>query len=71
MQLVAHALPPSYVFESVRAILTHQPLPANHLLLAAALALFYLFASYFYFRFVYRRALKTGLIARYSAENAA
>jgi ABC-2 type transport system permease protein len=71
MQLVSHALPPSYVFESVRAILTHRALPAQHLLPATGLALAYLFASYRYFLFVYRRALKSGLIARYSAENAA
>jgi len=69
MQWVAHALPPAYVFEGMRALLADQPFPGTLLLegsLVAALELF--LAGYFYGR-VYRHAVRTGLLARYSAES--
>jgi ABC-2 type transport system permease protein len=71
MQWVAHALPPAYVFEGMRALLAGHPFPAVLLMqgsLVAALEL--LLAAYFYGR-VYRHAVRTGLLARYSAESVA
>ena len=71
MQSVAHALPPAYVFEGMRALLAGHAFPAVLLLqgsLVAALEL--LLAAYFYGR-VYRHAVRTGLLARYSAESVA
>jgi ABC-2 type transport system permease protein len=71
MQWVAMALPPAYVFEGMRALLAGQPFPGTELLegsLAAVIQL--LLAAYFYAR-VYRHAVRTGLLARYSAESVA
>jgi ABC-2 type transport system permease protein len=71
MQWVSHVLPPSYVFEGMRALLAGQPFPGTLLLqgwLAAVLEL--LLAAYVYGS-VYRHAVRTGLLARYSAESVA
>ena len=71
MQGVAHALPPAYVFEGMRTLLAGHPFPSVLLLqgsLVAALEL--LLAAYFYGR-VYGHAVRTGLLARYSAESVA
>jgi ABC-2 type transport system permease protein len=68
MQVVAHLLPPSYVFEGMRTIVAGQPFAASTLLVSIALALFYIALAYLFFARVHRRALRTGLIARYSAE---
>ena len=68
MQAVAHALPPSYVFEGMRTLLQGRPLgllPAATALILAVLEI--ALAGYCFVR-VYRRAVRTGLLARYSAE---
>jgi len=70
MQYLAYCLPPSYVFESLRGIVAGQPVNLNYLAISAALAVFYVFACGWYFRAVYQRAVRTGLLARYSAESA-
>lgn len=70
MQWIAHCLPPSYVFEGMRALLAGQPFPVSLLSSGGALAVLQLLlAGYFYSR-VYRHAVRTGLLARYSAESA-
>lgn len=68
MQLVGQALPPSYVFEGVRAIAAGKGFEMGTLLLGIVLAAFYIALAYGLFLHVYRRAVRTGLIARYSAE---
>jgi ABC-2 type transport system permease protein len=71
MQWISHALPPAYVFEGMRALLAGHAFPGVLLMegsLVAALEL--LLAAYFYGR-VYRHAVRTGLLARYSAESVA
>jgi ABC-2 type transport system permease protein len=71
MQWVARALPPSYVFEGMRSLLAGAPFPGTLLLQGAAVAILeLLLAGYFYGR-IYRRAVRTGLLARYSAEGVA
>jgi ABC-2 type transport system permease protein len=70
MQAVARLLPPSYVFESMRAILAGAPISALDLLWGIALALLYILLTGWYFTRIYRYAVRTGLIARYSAETA-
>jgi ABC-2 type transport system permease protein len=71
MQSVSRALPPSYVFEGMRALLADQPFPGILLLQGSLVAtLELLLAAYFYGR-VYRHAVRTGLLARYSAESVA
>ncbi len=68
MQTIAYALAPSYVFEGVRAIVAGAAYPATHLLWAAGLAALYIVLAVAFFVRVYRRAVRTGLLARYSAE---
>jgi ABC-2 type transport system permease protein len=68
MQWIGHALPPSYVFEGMRAILAGRPIPRFDLVTGASLAVFYLAAAYWFFSRVYQHVVRTGLIARYSAE---
>lgn len=71
MQWVAHVLPPAYVFEGMRSLLSGHAFPASLLLQGTAVAAAeLLLAGYFYAR-VYRHAVRTGLLARYSAESAA
>ena len=68
MQLVAHALPPSTVFEQMRAIVGGGAADWAALGGAIALSLLYLFAAAWTFARTYRFAVRVGLIARYSAE---
>jgi ABC-2 type transport system permease protein len=70
MQAIAHALAPSYVFEGMRAIVMHQTFSASHLLWATGLAALYIVLATVFFVRVYRYAVRTGLLARYSAESA-
>ncbi len=68
MQVVARGLPPSYVFEGIRALVAGKPAPWDRLALGGGLAVAYVVLSCICFAWVYRYALRTGLIARYSAE---
>jgi ABC-2 type transport system permease protein len=68
MQAIAHGLPPSYVFEGMRAILAGHAAAPLMLLLGVGLAVLYVMAACWFFASVYRYAVRTGLIARYSAE---
>ena len=68
MQWVGHLLPPSYVFEGMREILKGGTPSLSSLVIAALLNLFILFLGFWAFARTYRHAVKTGLIARYSAE---
>lgn len=69
MQPLAYALPPSYVFETLRTIT--QGGEADYVALAQAfgLALVYLAAAAAFFAHVHGVCVKNGLIARYSAES--
>jgi len=68
MQDVARLLPPSYVFENLRAMVAGQPASAAALLLSAGLCFLYVGLACWIFVRVYRHSVRTGLIARYSAE---
>jgi ABC-2 type transport system permease protein len=68
MQLVAKVLPPSYVFDSMRAVVAGRAANWERLAIGGGLALGYLALACLYFAAVYRYAIRTGLIARYSAE---
>jgi ABC-2 type transport system permease protein len=71
MQWVSRVLPPSYVFEGMRALLADQPFPALLLLQGALVAVFELLLTAYFYGRVYRHAVRTGLLARYSAESVA
>ncbi len=68
MRALAHLLPASYVFEGLRAVVAGRELQVATLAWGAALAIFYIVLASWCFTRVYRHAVRTGLIARYSAE---
>ncbi len=68
MQWLARLLPPSYVFEGMRAVVAGHDFNGALLAIAFALAIAYIVLAYWIFARVYRHAVQTGLIARYSAE---
>jgi ABC-2 type transport system permease protein len=70
MRWIGHALPPSYVFEGMRTIVRGGPVAWPALAGGLALAGLYLVLACLTFAAVWRRAIRTGLIARYSAETA-
>lgn len=69
MQFASHALPPAYIFEGMRGIIEGKPFDMVLLAISTALALVYIALAYAYVHAVYRRAVRTGLLARYSAES--
>jgi ABC-2 type transport system permease protein len=69
MQAVSKLLPPSYVFEAMRQILAGGEASGTKLALAATLNGLILLGSFWLFTRTYRHAVRTGLIARYSAES--
>ena len=71
MQVISRILPPSYVFDSMRAVVAGKPAAWDRLAIGGGLSLMYLVLACLYFASVYRYAIRTGLIARYSAETVA
>ncbi len=71
LQIVAKLMPPCYVFESIRSILSNGIVSTElyiNLLIGASLAVIYLLVTYRFFIGIYRYNLKTGAIARFNAE---
>ena len=68
MQAAARVLPPSYVFEGLRAVVAGRSIPPGALARAGGLAVAWLLLAGWGFARVYRHAVRTGLIGRYSAE---
>ena len=69
MRAVARLLPPSYVFEGMRAVVEGRAAPAGDLLWGGCLAAAYVVLAGWTFARVHRHAVRTGLVARYSAES--
>jgi len=69
MQLVARLLPPAYVFEGMRAIVMGGAVSRVSLVIGGVLAVIDVLMASVFFTRVYRQAVRTGLIARYSAES--
>jgi ABC-2 type transport system permease protein len=69
MQLIAYLLPASWVFESMRKIISGTAVSISALAAGALLALLYILLAGWFFARIYRHAVRTGLIARYSAES--
>ncbi len=69
MRFLSRLLPPSYVFESMRGIVLKRVVSPVALLWAAALDVAFLLLASWFFSTIYHHAVRTGLIARYSAES--
>jgi ABC-2 type transport system permease protein len=70
MRAISRFLAPSYVFEGMRAVVAGKDAPYSLLGIGCGLAVVYLLLAGATFTLVYRHAIRTGLIARYSAESA-
>jgi ABC-2 type transport system permease protein len=68
MQYAARLLPPSYVFENLRAMVAGRPVSPGGLGVSVVLCIIYVILACWMFVRVYRHSVRTGLIARYSAE---
>jgi ABC-2 type transport system permease protein len=71
MQYICRTLPPAYVFENVRAIVAGRAVSTGALTIGAGLAVLDVLFTCWAFVQVYRHSVRTGLIARYSAETVA
>jgi ABC-2 type transport system permease protein len=69
MQYLSHLLPPSYVFENMRRIILGGQASGSELAWGGTLALLDIVLACWFFAYIYRHAVRTGLIARYSAES--
>jgi ABC-2 type transport system permease protein len=69
MRAVSYLLPPAYVFEGVRAIVAGHGASWPMLLTGGALAVAYILLACWFFSRIFRHVVRTGLIARYSAES--
>ncbi len=68
MRFISYLLPPSYVFESMRSILSSRTMAVPPLLWGGFLAILYILLACWFFKRTYQHAVRTGLIGRYSAE---
>ena len=69
VQWASRLLPPVYVFEGMRNIVTGGTMSLVSLVIGGVLAVVYVLGASFVFTRIYRKAVRTGLIARYSAES--
>jgi ABC-2 type transport system permease protein len=69
MQWVGRLLPPSYVFEGMRGVVAGGAVSVPELAWASALAVLYVVLAALLFARIHRQAVRTGLIARFSAES--
>lgn len=69
MRWVGALLPPSYVFEGMRAILQGTSFSQQALWGSLLLSFGYLLAAGLFFGHIFRGAVRSGLLARYSAES--
>ena len=68
MQLIGKLLPLSYVFEGLRTIIAGGAVPAGSLVAGGGLSAGCLVLACWFFTRVFRQAVRTGILARYSAE---
>lgn len=69
MRPVSYLLPPAYVFEGMRTIVSGGAYRGTALFLSACLAALYILLASWFFTRIHRHAVRTGLLARYSAES--
>jgi ABC-2 type transport system permease protein len=69
MRIIGLCLPPSHAFENLRALITGAEVSIISTLPALGLAVLWIILAGWLFCGVYRYVMRSGLIARYSAEN--
>jgi ABC-2 type transport system permease protein len=69
MQFIGKLFPLSYVFEGLRTIISGGAVPAVSLLWGGCLAVAYVLLACWFFTRVYRGAMRTGILVRYTAES--
>jgi ABC-2 type transport system permease protein len=69
MRGVGHLLPPSYVFEAMRSVVAGGSFDGTTLVISIALAALYVLLACQLFAAVHRYTVRSGLLARYSAES--
>ena len=69
MRAIGDLLPPSYVFENMRSVVAGRGYSASGLAIGAGLALLDILLAAWLFTRIYRYAVRSGLLARYSAES--
>jgi ABC-2 type transport system permease protein len=69
MRYISRVLPPAYVFEGLRALIGGGTVSVARLAAGTALAIGEILLACWFFERVYRHAVRSGLIARYSAES--
>jgi len=70
MRGVGRLLPPSYVFDGMRTIVSGGHASVARLLWGGSLAVLYILVASALFKRVHRQSMQSGLLARYSAESA-
>jgi ABC-2 type transport system permease protein len=71
LKLISKLVPPSYVFESFRVILSAGKYPSDltqNLAIGLSLAIAYLIAASYFFLVIYKRNLVNGSISKFNAE---
>lgn len=69
LQYLSEVIPATHVFEGLRGVIERGTVNVHALVLASVLDAVFLALSWALFVFVYRRAVRSGAIARYSAES--
>lgn len=69
MQWIGQILPPSYIFENIRALLAGGSISWGALFGATVLCGFYVLLACWIFSRTYRHVVNSGVLARYSAES--
>ena len=68
MQYLGGIIPPSYVFQNIRSVVSGGTVSWGSLAFGAGLAVVYIILASWFFARMYHHGLRTGLIARYSSE---
>ena len=68
MQPVSWILPPTWVFASLRKLVAGEAVAASEVAMATGLAVVWLLVACALFTWIFRQVVRSGLIARYSAE---
>jgi ABC-2 type transport system permease protein len=69
MQIISRLLPPSYIFEGLRSLIAGGGVSAHSLFVGGGLAFGYVLLACWFFTYTYNHSVRSGLIARYSAES--